>query len=417
MTSRRRPEAATKSMAKLLYIWELGGGLGHLSPMLPIVRRFLDEGQEVHLALRSMGKARLVFGELPVRYWQAPLQSSGSKPPYRPPATLTHVLGNAYFRDEDELTVRTEAWQSLIKAIEPDLTLLDHAPSALLALESFSIPRVVMGIGFAVPPRCDPFPLWRPELKLGEARLRQDDEMLLQRLNRWRGQNDLPPDELLADLYAKVDQQLLMTFPELDPFGPRRATYQGVWPGLAGKPTHWANTSGGLNETKRVFIYVKPHKEIESLLHALRDSGANVLLFIPGIDPRLVKSFEGPRMVFSSEPVDLTQAAEECDLAVLNATLLSVATFLLAGKPLLLPIFLEQRLTAERVAAMGAGSVLPADRMDQCGEALRFLLRDDRPRRAAQEFQTRYQQFNFAKRAAQVATYLLELRVFARISG
>ncbi len=200
-------------MAKFLYVWELGAGLGHLSPMSPIFQRLLDAGHEIHVAIRSLEKAHLAFQNFPIVYWQAPIQSAGAKPIFQPPATLAHILANTCFRDNDELASRMKAWDNLIRAVDPDLVILDHAPSALLALEAFSIPRIIMGTGFTVPPDSHPFPNWRPELNLTTDQLLRDELWLLDRLNRWRQSRDSLLTRPLRGFTPKLSTNFSPHFP------------------------------------------------------------------------------------------------------------------------------------------------------------------------------------------------------------
>ncbi len=65
-------------------------------------------------------------------------------------------------------------------------------------------------------------------------------------------------------------------------------------------------------------------------------------------------------------PLDMRQAAAECDFAILNAGHNAAAQFLLAGKPLLLlPISLEQGILTRRLCEQGlavsAGCDNPAE--------------------------------------------------------
>jgi hypothetical protein len=392
-------------MARYLYIWELGAGLGHLSPLSPIVQRLIEAGHEVHAAIRSFEKVHFAFGDWPVTYWQAPVQAGGMSAMFQPPASLAHILANTCFRDSEEFATRMRAWDSLFRSIQPDLVILDHAPSALLSLEAYSIPRVLIGTGFTVPQICRPFPNWRPELDLAPEQLSRDEQALLDRLNRWRNSRRLDGAESLADLYAKAEHKLLTTFPELDHFGPRAEVYQGIWTGLEGQAFQWPSDEHSI---KRMFVYLKPHSQLPSLLKIIRETQAQAMLYLPGVKSEIIREFRSSRMRFSEAPLNVQQAARECDLAILNATHGSVATFLLAGKPmLLLPMYLEQRITAERVAAVGAGSALPADHMDQSGPLLKQLLESDLPRLSAERFRDRYREFQFAQRSTQVADALL----------
>ncbi len=130
------------------------------------------------------------------------------------------------------------------------------------------------------------------------------------------------------------------------------------------------------------------------------------MLYVPGVQAEIVQEFTSAHVQFSADPLNMNQAANECDVAILNATHGSVATFLLAGKPmLLLPIFLEQRITAERVTALRAGGALPADHMDQSAPLLKQLLESDRHRLSAEKFRDRYHEFQLPQRGLRLPMF------------
>ena len=49
-------------MATILFTWELGGGLGHLVPLTPLVRALSDRGHRVFAALNDLNRADVTFG-------------------------------------------------------------------------------------------------------------------------------------------------------------------------------------------------------------------------------------------------------------------------------------------------------------------------------------------------------------------
>ena len=60
----------------ILFAWELGGGLGHLSPAIPLFRRLRDMGYRVVLAARDLSKARVLAGNHGVELLQAPIKTT-----------------------------------------------------------------------------------------------------------------------------------------------------------------------------------------------------------------------------------------------------------------------------------------------------------------------------------------------------
>jgi hypothetical protein len=105
---------------------------------------------------------------------------------------------------------------------------------------------------------------------------------------------------------------------------------------------------------------------------------ASSLVICPGIDPKLAALCEGTRVRVLSDAVDLAAAGADCDIAIGHATHGFTAAMLLANKPqLLLPLVLEQRLTAERVQKLGLGLI--ADNRDGKDVILKLRTLWERP--------------------------------------
>ena len=91
------------------------------------------------------------------------------------------------------------------------------------------------------------------------------------------------------------------------------------------------------------------------------------------------------------------RTAAECDLALLNGEHGVTAEMLLAGKPIVqVPLNLEQEMTADSVARMGAGESAPARRGAPWHGAAKLdaLLTQDRYAQAARRFADRYAAFD-----------------------
>jgi len=60
-------------MAKILFVWELGGGFGHLARIQPIARELSDRGHQLFAAMSDVSRARRITGDIDIRILQAPL--------------------------------------------------------------------------------------------------------------------------------------------------------------------------------------------------------------------------------------------------------------------------------------------------------------------------------------------------------
>ena len=106
----------------------------------------------------------------------------------------------------------------------------------------------------------------------------------------------------------------------------------------------------------------------------------------------------------------MRHAAAECDLAVLHAGQGATAAMLLAGKPiLLLPLVLEQRLTADAVVRLGAGERAAANDPAAVGQKLDGMLASDHYTAAARSFAAKYADFDPAAQVERMARRVEEL--------
>jgi UDP:flavonoid glycosyltransferase YjiC (YdhE family) len=340
-------------VARVLFAWECGAGLHHLANVEMLLRAIVGEGHTLAVALRDLDHAPLFLSGVPLRYYQAPLMLGEPRAPVTRSDAYVHVLRAVGLGELSELQVRLSAWIGLLEAFRPDLLVCDHAPTALLASQAFPVRRIVAGAGFCVPPATDPLGVL-PDVPVSAAlleQLRAEEAALVAVVNEAIRPFGVLPLGSLAELYARSDAQVLLTIPELDPWGPRPSVpYLGTWPGPRQAEPVWPDGTG-----PRVLVYLSPRDRAPRLLEAIRRLSARVLALGPS-PPEEPSTGPDATIRFDARLVDLTRAAEGCDLFVSHGSHSSVCQTLLRGVPqLVVPVYREQELTARRVAASGAG--------------------------------------------------------------
>jgi len=402
-------------MATIAIAWELGGGLGHLTPLAPIVQRLRQSGHDLFAVVRDLSRIDAIYAGLEVSYLQAPVKISHGADTIEPPRSFAHVLHNSGFSNPVELAGMAEGWRTLFRLVDPDLILFDHSPTALLAARGGRARRAVIGNGFFCPPDVHPLPDFRPwmtdpndplAVQLATERLRQDEDHVLANVNRVLDRWHLEPLERLAQLYRDVDDTFLATFPELDHYPGRvGGRYYGTWPSSGGRTPEWPNGPG-----KRIFAYQKPFAGLRELLTALRRLGCPTLVYIDGVSPKLREEFSSPLLHFVSERLDLVAVGATCDLAILNGGHNVVALMLLAGKPsLTIPLNLEQAYNGSSVAKLEAGLGALPERPQDFEPTLKVLLTEEKFTAGAQAFAARYAGHNPEARIDEITRRLEEL--------
>ncbi len=373
-------------MAKFLVTWELGGGLGHLGGLKPVVGELVRRGHRVDLALRDLTHAGRVFGDVDVSYWQAPFSLPRQAPGMDKPETFGQMLANVGFGDYERLSIGAAAWRSIFQATKPDVVLFEHSPMALLAAREHEFRRVVIGVGFSCPTTEPDLPRLRAQASANPPDPAADGRALgnARQLLLARGQ---PPLESLADLYRQVDATLLCTYPELDHFGPRsEIRYYGCQPDAFGKPFRWPPGDG-----KRIFVYLKPFPALGALLQCLATWRFPTVAYLDRFDPALERRHATVNLHFHREPLDICQAAAECDLAILNGGHGTLAAMLLAGKPsFLLPLYWEQLMQARRARQEGFADLADPGNPTAVETKLRQVLASPTYGEAARGFAEKY---------------------------
>jgi hypothetical protein len=232
-----------------------------------------------------------------------------------------------------------------------------------------------------------------------------DEEHVLAEVNDYLDSAHKPQLPQLSTLYDQVDATLLTTLPEIDHYPQRKSgDYYGTWLKGDGPPPEWPQAEG-----KRVFAYLRNFDSLPVLLNLLAKSKLPTLAVIPDC-PKPLLDIRCDNVRIQKEPVSLQRAAEECDLAVHYGGHSTTLQLLLAGKPLfLLPLLLEQRITAQRVADLGAGyCVNPLD-TESLPRRWNQFLGSSESAAGAQAFQKRYSDFSPTSQLERATGRLLQL--------
>ena len=393
-------------MARFVFSWELGRGLGHIVPHLDLIRRLVARGDEVVFLAQDPARVQSVFRHENFSVRPLPHGFTPAVNRMRDADSYPQVLFNSGFHDTDTLHARIVEVVATLESTAPDVIVCDYAPSVMLANQVARRPLVLAGHGFWIPPRSVPMPRFRYWLGTAPAEFTEREAMVLEVINRTAGRLGIPPFASFADFFVG-DRLWLCIYEELDFYSERSAArYLGMFPDHDfGAAPQWPNGDG-----PKVFAYVTPGPTLAATLAALVAERASVCLYAPsltGVDAR-----ELPQEIFhrAAAPVSLSAAGAACQAFVTNGNLSTAAAGLLAGKPLLcLPGSAEQYINSRRIELLGAGLAAPQRQPGDIAAKLHALLNESGYTRAAARFADKYAGARLSDRTDRMLAELDEL--------
>jgi hypothetical protein len=388
-------------MSTILFAWEMGTGLGHLTRIQPIASQLVALGHRVSLAARELGPAFRLFGGSTIPIFQAPIETA---PRARTPTaeTFAHILFNCGFAEPADVAGREFAWRNMFDAIQPDLVVADCSPTALLAAHCAGVKRVAIGTGFECPPDVVPLPSLRQLTGQAYADF-EIEAAVLQNINLVCKRYGALSLERASKLYYGERSPILLTYEDLDCYAPRvDAKYWGAINFSNGVEPDWPEGVG-----PRVFAYMLEHEFTPAVVGWLSEKGWPTITV--GGRECLAKS----RHLLSSSvrlpdgPLDSKLLAEQCDITVCYSGHGTICQTLLAGKPLvILPTTVEQYVHAARVAKLGAGEMGQVGNLNQVSSIIQEVSANSAYTLAAKNFAAQNSHPSAQSVAQQVVAHL-----------
>jgi UDP:flavonoid glycosyltransferase YjiC (YdhE family) len=387
----------------VLFTWEIGQGFGHVMPLLPVARELKAGGHRVVFAVRDAKGAGTLLKSEGFVVVQAPAHPDQFFPAKGPqPQTMADILQVFGFTSRQSLSGLMAAWQGLFDLCKPDVVIASYAPLSLLCARHAAIPTILMALPFELPAAVHPSPPLRIGAPMPDGKV---DEKIIQTVNAAFSEN------LVESVHGifRATKVFLMSFPELDPFGPREnAEYCGnLFVTDVGRAPVWPESSG----SHRVFAYLNASlpnlAELRKKIHA---SPHAYCIFLRGADESMLRDWQSPNAVVESEAVCLTQAFRECDAVLSYGGPGFISASLLAGKPMVFYVRnLEPYLSARQVAKLGAG-ILPTPQSPSALMAsLDQILSHKSFTEAAQSFARKHKQHSVQEAASRIVDVALRI--------
>jgi len=332
-------------MRSILLGWELGGGLGHVGTLVTLADALAARGCDPVLALKDLhGAAPLLKDRrhrvIPAPRWQGPI------PPGFRASRFTDVLGVAGYGDPHGLPWLVHAWRTLIEETRAEAVVCDFAPTLHLAA-SGRVPSITIGIGFAVPPTVgDDFPVIHGAVPTFDA-----VAILSNVRQTLAGSDAFVPDRLPA--FLEGGPRFVHSLPELDP-------YRGLRRDEVVEPLHAPTASGEELPSQDFFAYLAAEfPGAFDLLARLAASGFRGRAYLRQAPARLIAGLRAAGVEVFDAPPPLNKVVREAAVVVHHGGLATAEAAVMGGRPqVVLPIHLEQFLTARAIVELGIGRML-----------------------------------------------------------
>lgn len=326
--------------------WELGGGLGHVQPLLTLARELAGHGHRPVFALRELVRPWALLKDtgytvLPAPFWTGPVTTKG---PFA--ASFADILAWCGFASVDGLAPVVQAWMGILDLVRPDLVLADHAPSLCLATRG-RVATVLVGAGFWLPPATlGEFPALMP----GQPPVVPEAE-LLEVVRQVQERRGAPAPQTLPGLFDAADR-FVTALPEIDPYPGREEPHVGpLEPLLIPMP---APPRPGW------FAYLAAdYPPLVDVLGRAAATGIAGRAYVRGAAPELRAKVRALGVEVLDEPRPLAESLAQAAVVIHHGGAATTQFALSAGRPqLCLPQHLEQALTARCLHQLGVGHYL-----------------------------------------------------------
>lgn len=361
---------------RVLFGWEFGAGLGHLTRFKPIGDHLIERGASITLALQEIDKAdpfmdaatglpRPGYTIVQAPRWNIPTDPAARKIPTHSFADVLNLIG---FGQPGAIVRRLNAWSGLIDLVRPDLVIGDFAPTLQLAVLERSggnkrVPSIMVGNGYTTPPSGRTLPPIRPWQKTLEPFSIKHEAGLLANTNAALTARGAAPLRHLADMFHG-DRTFVFTVPLVDPYARMRRGSPTLPP--FNLPRAMTQPDWTERREKGVFLYMpRSHPRVRDTIETLRGMEIAGEGHVSDLTPQSAEAASGPGLKLHAEPADFSVVVPGARLVVHHGGLSTAIACLLAGTPqLILPWNLEHLVTARGVASTGGAEVLGGDTFD-----------------------------------------------------
>lgn len=327
-----------KDRNHVIYCWEMGGGLGHISQLATVAQAFIQAGYRFSAIIKDTSLADFWLKPLGIAWYQAPVSNYSGET--NPPINHADILHYCGYDSLESLVGMMSSWDSLLSLLRPDFIITEAAPTALLVAKARGYRVVNIDSGYLFPNLSTPMPPLRSWEFFQESTLLEKERRTLAVVNGSLRSLGFPEMLEFKNIFEAntywVNWYELRYFENNSP-----ARFLGPIMSV-GRETSRSNFIGGV---KGILVYLKYGNSfsVKALEWGLR-TGLSVFAYLPGWpDSVLRKIKSNERIKLHFDPIDFDQALSNVSVMICHGGLGSVSKSIANGVvPLVVPSHVEQ---------------------------------------------------------------------------
>lgn len=382
-------------MAKVLFVWEMGGKLGHILRLHTLANALTQLGHSVTIATPHKCALEHIQQQFILPYKTQLLTQRGSKPKRFPrkPANFSELLLLSGMVDSPNLTLQFSDTQNLCRTLSPDLVVCDAAPISQLVATREGIATVNMGDGFFAPPSSSPLPAFPNQNQITLEVLSQSEQALTTQLNSFLYNAGYPEISDVSEIFSG-SKNLLLTIEELDIYQDTRgdANYFGRIPPPA---SPFSVDIVWKPESKyKILAYLDGSQpNIENILEALNEMKADVHIYLYRGEHLASHIAPYHALHIYHHPLQLEKEMANASLFVSNGGHSTIVHAVTNGVPCIaLPMHQEQFFTAQKLIDNHLGyGINPYNSVEKMLEKLHQVISSEKVADQCQTMKKKYQ--------------------------
>lgn len=342
----------------IMITWELGGGYGHLIPIIAICKKLILSDTIITLVLKDITNPILILLPKSIKIIQAPKSISPVDNKHTL-STVSDILFVNGYHSTKSIKHLLNQWIDIIDLVKPDVVINDYSPTAVIACKIKRIKNISIGTGFFIPPITKELIYFRDIEEVDINRSTFIESSILNSLNSIFLKSGLEKQYTSVIHCLRADKSFITTYPELD-------HYLGV------RDLETENFIGNITfnikndikidykkEDNSILLYIKnEYKYLIELLEELIVNNINVIAFINKPSKKVANLVKDTNVKIYSELLNLNEVLKVTSVFISNCGNSSVIQSIISGVPVvMLPMQQEQRMLSNIIQKANFGVV------------------------------------------------------------